>query len=83
MPGIKEKLAKCKDLSERLSMAEKWSGRIKEHLDLAGQTLDQATDQSMKICQDVAHMLEVHDKLVADNERVIKLVYKLRVAHMF
>ena len=28
----------------------------------------------MKICQEVARMLEVHDKLVADNEQVIKLV---------
>lgn len=28
----------------------------------------------MKIFQDVAHMLEVHDKLVADNQQVIKLV---------
>ena len=27
----------------------------------------------MKIFQDVAKMLEVHDKLVSDNEQVIKL----------
>ena len=38
------------------------------------QTLDQASEQSLKICQNVAKMLEVHDNLVSDNERVIKLV---------
>ena len=40
LPSLKKKLAKCKKLSERLAMAEKWSGCIKEHLDLASQTLD-------------------------------------------
>lgn len=71
--GLKEKLAKCKDLSEHLAMADIWRGRIKEYLDLAGQTLDQAADQSLKICQEVARMLKVQDKFVADNEHVIKL----------
>ena len=74
LPDLNEKLAKCKDLSELLAMVEKWRGRIKKHLNLAGRTLDQAIDQSMKIFQNVAHMLEVHDKLVADNQQVIKLV---------
>ena len=29
LPGLKEKLAKCKKLSERLAMAERWRGSIK------------------------------------------------------
>ena len=36
LPDLNEKLAKCKDLSELLAMVEKWRGRIKEHLNLAG-----------------------------------------------
>lgn len=41
---------------------------------MASQYLDQAFEVSTKICQDVARMLEIHEKLVSQNEQVIKTV---------
>lgn len=38
------------------------------------QSLSQLFDQAMKIYQEVALMLEAHDKLVSKNEQVIKTV---------
>jgi hypothetical protein len=55
-------------------LADKWKGRIKEALDLAGQSLDQATSLSAKIHAEVTRMLACHDKLVSENEQVIKVV---------
>lgn len=73
LPG-KERLAKCKELSERLALAEKRRGRIKESLNFASQSLDQASSASMNICRNMARMLEVHDKLISENEQVTKVV---------
>ena len=44
LPDLKEKLVKCKELSERLALAERWRTHIGERLDAAGQKLDQTAD---------------------------------------
>lgn len=49
-------------------------GRIRESLEKASQSLGHASDQAINICQEVARMLEAHDKLVSENEQVIKVV---------
>jgi predicted nuclease with TOPRIM domain len=64
LPEMKAQLAKCEELKERLALAEKWRSRVRENLDVAGHSLEQASGLSTKICQEVARMLEEHDKLV-------------------
>ena len=64
--GLKEKLAKCKELFKRLALADKWRSRISEHLD----TTDQAADQALNLCKKVAEMLKTHIKLVVENEKL-------------
>ena len=74
LPGLREKLAKCKKLSERLALAEIWRTRTEEHLDTTGPKMDHAADQALMLCNQVAKMLKTDNKLVVENDKFAKMV---------
>ncbi|XP_057529899.1 uncharacterized protein LOC130808438 [Amaranthus tricolor] len=74
LPGLKEKLAKCSELKERLVRTEQWRERARKQLDQTVENLDAASTWSASLGHEVGLLMETHSKLVHQNQQLMQQV---------
>ena len=74
LPGLKEKLAKCSELRERLVRTEQWRKRARKQLEETVGSLDAASNKSATLGHEVGHLMDVHAKLVHQNQCLLQKV---------
>ena len=71
---MKEKLAKCAELKERLVRTEQWREKARKRLEGAIGSLDAASGMSAALGHEVGHLLDVHARLVHQNQSLMQQV---------
>ncbi|XP_057527557.1 uncharacterized protein LOC130806469 isoform X4 [Amaranthus tricolor] len=74
LPSLKEKLAKCSELKERLVRTEQWRERARKQLDQIVENLDAASTRSASISHEVGLLMDTHAKLVHQNQQLMQQV---------
>ena len=74
LPGLKEKLAKCSELKERLVRTEQWRERARKQLDQTVENLDAASTWSASLGHEVGLLMDTHAKLVHQNQQLMQQV---------
>ena len=74
LPGLKEKLAKCSELKERLVRTEQWRERARKQLEETVESLDAASNKSATLGHEIGHLMDVHAKLVHQNQCLLEQV---------
>ncbi|XP_057518115.1 uncharacterized protein LOC130799022 [Amaranthus tricolor] len=74
LPGLKEKLAKCSELKERLVRTEQWRERARKQLDQTIENLDAASTRSASLGHEVGLLMDTHAKLVHQNQQLMQQV---------
>ena len=74
LSGLKEKLAKCSELKERLVRTEQWREKAKKRLEWVIASIDTASSMSATLGHEVGHLMDVHGKLVHQNQCLMQQV---------
>lgn len=74
LPSLKEKLANCAELKNRLIRTEQWRERAKKRLEETAANLDKATGLFATIGHAVSCLIDTHAKLVHENQFLNKQV---------
>ena len=74
LPSLKEKLAKCSELKERLVRTEQWRERARKQLDQTVGNLDAASGKSATLGHEISLLMDTHAKLVHQNQQLMQQV---------
>ena len=74
LPGLKEKLAKCSELKERLVRNEQWREKAKKQLEGTIGSLDAASNMSATLGHEIGRLMDIHARLVHQNQSLMHQV---------